>query len=29
LPMVQAKQFRTLWRTRAEVEANLEEKVTF
>lgn len=29
LPLVQAKQFRTLWRTRADVEANLEEKVSF
>lgn len=29
LPLVQAKQFRTLWRSRAEVEANLEEKVSF
>jgi acyl-homoserine-lactone acylase len=29
LPLVQAKQFRTLWRTRAEVEANLEDKVAF
>ncbi len=29
LPMVQSKQFRTLWRTRAEIEAHLEERVEF
>jgi acyl-homoserine-lactone acylase len=29
LPLVQSKQFRTFWRTRTEVEQNLEERVTF
>lgn len=29
LPLVQTKQFRTLWRDRADIEKNLEERVTF
>ncbi|GGI89589.1 7-beta-(4-carbaxybutanamido)cephalosporanic acid acylase [Polymorphobacter multimanifer] len=29
LPMVEKKQFRTLWRDRKDIEANLEERVTF
>ncbi|WP_416907680.1 MAG: penicillin acylase family protein [Polymorphobacter sp.] len=29
LELVQKKQFRTLWRTRAEIEQNLEERVAF
>lgn len=29
LPLVQNKQFRTLWRSRAEVEQHLEERVAF
>lgn len=29
LPLVQAKQFRKLWRERADVEANLEERIVY
>lgn len=29
LPLLEKKQFRTLWRDRADVEKNLEERVTF